>query len=119
MWAARPNGTAPRCFGSASTNFCRSPHISARDGRSRFADLEPYYTEAEQLLGVRHFECEPDLARILGKVAMPGSEWQARPMPLALAADITAHRNEAAHFDGFASIAQSEGRGRGLDLSSC
>lgn len=80
------------------------------------ADLEPYYTEAERLLGVRHFEREPDLARILGKLALPGSEWQAQPIPLALAADITAHRAEAAHFDGFASIAHLKGEAEGSIL---
>ena len=79
-------------------------------------DLEPYYTEAESLLGVRHFEHEPDLARILGKLALPGSEWQAQPIPLALAADIRAHRNEAAHFDGFASVADLKGEAEGSIL---
>ncbi len=80
-------------------------------------DLEPYYTEAEKLLGVRLFEREPDLARILGKLALPGSEWQAQAIPLALAADITAHRTEAAHFDGFASVAQLKGEAEGSILS--
>jgi len=79
-------------------------------------DLEPYYAEAEKLLGVRHFEREPDLARILDKLAPHGSEWQAQAIPLALAADITAHRTEAAHFDGFASIAHLKGEAEGSIL---
>ena len=79
-------------------------------------DLEPYYMEAEKLLGVRLFEREPDLARILGKLALPGSEWQAHPIPLALASDITAHRAEAAHFDGFASISRLKGEAEGSIL---
>jgi choline dehydrogenase-like flavoprotein len=70
-------------------------------------DMAVYYNEAERLLGVRTFDCEPDLARILSRVSRPGSGWLARPMPMGLAPDITADRNEAAHFDGFAS-------GRGL-----
>jgi choline dehydrogenase-like flavoprotein len=81
------------------------------------ADLEPYYLEAEKLLGVRLFEREPDLARILGKLALPGSEWQAQAIPLALDANIIAHRAEAAHFDGFASIAHLKGEADGSILS--
>jgi len=71
------------------------------------ADMAAYYNEAERLLGVRTFDCEPDLARILARISPPGSAWVARAMPMGLAPDISAHRNEAAHFDGFAS-------GRGL-----
>lgn len=68
-------------------------------------DLEPYYAEAERLLGVRTFGYEPDLARILMKIAPDGTnEWQIRPMPMGLADDILRHRAEAAHFDGFASV---------------
>jgi choline dehydrogenase-like flavoprotein len=66
-------------------------------------DLEPYYCEAERLLQVRQFDCEPDLRRILAQAAPPQSEWLSAPVPLGLAADITQHANEAAHFDGFAS----------------
>src|SRR5215469_4431798 len=66
-------------------------------------DLTPYYQEAEQLLGVRTFECEPDLARILKRVAATGSSWRTEAMPMGLAAEIAVHRTEAAHFDGFAS----------------
>jgi choline dehydrogenase-like flavoprotein len=80
-------------------------------------DLEPYYGEAEKLLGVRLFEREPDLVRILSKIALPGSEWQAQAIPLALAADITSHRTEAAHFDGFASAAQLKGEADGSIIS--
>jgi len=67
-------------------------------------DLTSYYQEAEQLLGVRTFECEPDLTRILKRVAAAGSSWRAEAMPMGLAAEITRHRAEAAHFDGFASV---------------
>jgi len=67
-------------------------------------DLAPYYQEAEQLLGVRTFECEPDLTRILSRLAAGGSSWRTQAMPMGLAAEISAHRAEAAHFDGFASV---------------
>jgi choline dehydrogenase-like flavoprotein len=72
-------------------------------------DLAPYYDEAERLLGVRTFEYEPDLARLLTRVARPGSRWVAQPMPMGLAADIAMNRAEAAHFDGFASLGGLKG----------
>ncbi len=73
------------------------------------SELAPYYEEAEGLLGVRTFGCEPDLARILARLQRRGSPWQAQPMPLGLAADITTYPVEAAHFDGFASVRNLKG----------
>jgi len=73
------------------------------------SDLAPYYAEAEQLLGVRTFGCEPDLARILARLQRRGSPWQARAMPLSLAADLSAYPVEATHFDGFASVRNLKG----------
>jgi choline dehydrogenase-like flavoprotein len=70
-----------------------------------FAELAPYYEEAERLLGVRVFDNEPDLARILARLQRQSSGWQPQPMAMGLAADIAAHRTEASHFDGFASAA--------------
>jgi choline dehydrogenase-like flavoprotein len=77
----------------------------------RFADLEPYYREAERLLHVGTFEREPDLARIVASLAPPGSEWHAQAMPMSLARNIGHYADEAAHFDGFASV-------RGLKLDA-
>ncbi|MEJ1962762.1 MAG: GMC family oxidoreductase [Gammaproteobacteria bacterium] len=68
------------------------------------SDLAPYYSEVERLLGVQTFDYEPDLARILARVARPGGDWTAQPMPLGLAPDIAMDRAEASHFDGFASV---------------
>jgi choline dehydrogenase-like flavoprotein len=65
--------------------------------------MAPYYEEVERLLGVRRFECEPDLARILEGLARVDSCWERTPLPMALAPDIAAHAAEASHFDGFAS----------------
>lgn len=73
------------------------------------AQLNPYYDQIERLLEVRRFDCEPDLARILARAARTGSDWNAAPLPLSLAANITAHRNEALHFDGFASAGGFKG----------
>jgi choline dehydrogenase-like flavoprotein len=67
------------------------------------ADMTAYYAEAERLLGVRTFAYEPDLAKVLARVACPNSAWTAKPMPMGLAPDIATNRAEASHFDGFAS----------------
>jgi len=72
-------------------------------------DLAPYYEEAERLLGVRTFDCEPDLARLLDRLARSDPAWHASAMPLALAAEILADRTEAAHFDGFSSARNLKG----------
>ena len=73
------------------------------------ADMTPYYSRIETLLGVRVFDCEADLARIVTRLQRANLGWQAAPMPLALAADITAYPTEAAHFDGFASVRHLKG----------
>src|SRR5437660_8326247 len=72
-------------------------------------DLTPYYEQAERLLGVRPFACEPDLAAILARLQAAGSAWQSSAMPMGLSADIVNHPNEAAHFDGFASVKSLKG----------
>ncbi len=97
--------------------FLADPAHQCKGWPLSLSDLEPYYLEAEKLLGVRHFEREPDLARMLGKLASHGSHWRVQAIPLALAADIAAHRAEAAHFDGFASVAQLKGEAEGSIIS--
>ena len=87
----------------ASHEFAADEAHGCRGWPIGLATLEPYYTEAEQLLGVRTFDCEPDLARILRRAAPHGGPWKAVPMPMALAPGILAERAEAMHFDGFAS----------------
>jgi choline dehydrogenase-like flavoprotein len=78
------------------------------------ADMEPYYGEAERLLGVRLFDTEPDLADILCRLK---GEWDVDPIPLSLAPRITADQVEATHFDGFASVAGLKGEAEGSILS--
>jgi choline dehydrogenase-like flavoprotein len=73
------------------------------------SDLAPHYEQAERLLGVRSFDCEPDLAAIVKRLRASRSDWLGAPMPLALSADIARHPNEAAHFDGFASVKNLKG----------
>ena len=67
--------------------------------------LAPYYAEAERLLEVRTFDAEPALAAILRRFVGRAGGWMAAPLPMALAANITENPREAAHFDGFASVA--------------
>jgi len=74
-----------------------------------YRELAPYYDQAETLLGVRHFEAEPDLKRIIGALTANDGSWEASPMPMGLAAGIAGNRREAAHFDGFASVAGLKG----------
>jgi choline dehydrogenase-like flavoprotein len=88
---------APQEFGADAAFGCRGWPLQYRD-------LEPYYQQAEALLGVRQIEVEPDLRRIIAGLTAAGSPWQAAPMPMGLAAGIAGDRQEAAHFDGFASV---------------
>ncbi len=82
---------------------------SARGWPIGLADLAPYYEEAERLLGVRTFDCEPGLKRILERLSAADPAWRSSPMPMALAAGILGNPREATHFDGFASVANLKG----------
>lgn len=84
--------------------FDADPGHQCRAWPIGYRDLAPYYQQAEQLLGVREFPCEPDLARISARICSKGSGWHAKPLPLALSAEIRHDRQEAAHFDGFATV---------------
>jgi len=76
-----------------------------------YEDLAPYYDRAEKLLGVRTFECEPDLQRILDRLARRDASWRAEPLPLGLSPSIVNFPNEVRHFDGFASAENLKGDG--------
>jgi choline dehydrogenase-like flavoprotein len=93
----------------APREFEAEPDYGARGWPIRHAELVPYYEEAERLLGVRHFNCESGLARLLADLAAVDPAWQSAPLPLALAAAILEDPNEAAHFDGFASVHDLKG----------
>jgi choline dehydrogenase-like flavoprotein len=70
----------------------------------RYSEIEPWYERAERLLGVHEFPVEPDLARIERQLTRRPGGWRSKPLPLALSPDIVNDRNEAAHFDAFASV---------------
>jgi choline dehydrogenase-like flavoprotein len=84
--------------------FDAEPEFQCLPWPIAYRDLAPYYEEAETLLGVRHFEIEPDLKVIVDRIARRRSGWQIEPLPLGLAAEIQHHADEARHFDGFASV---------------
>src|SRR5665213_1730939 len=75
---------------------------SARGWPITHEDLAPYYAQAERLLGVRTFDCEPGLKRILDRLSAVNAAWQSVPLPMALSSDILRNTREATHFDGFA-----------------
>jgi choline dehydrogenase-like flavoprotein len=102
-------GGKTKWYGAALLRY--SPQEFEPDGAHQclgwpigYADLEPYYAEAEQRLGVRVFDPEPDLTAIVRRLTRNRNGWRAEALPLALAADIIRHPEEAAHFDAFASV---------------
>jgi choline dehydrogenase-like flavoprotein len=103
-------GGKTRWYGAALLRYSPAEFEADRAHQCRawplgYTDLCPYYDEAERLLGVRHFDCEPDLARIGRRLDARARGWQMQPLPLGLDARILDHPHEARHFDGFASVA--------------
>lgn len=86
----------------AEDEFEAEPDHALMPWPIRYADLKPYYDEAEQLLDVRVFPAEPELATMLGRLTHNGAGWQAQPLPLGLSEHITARPDLAIRFDGFA-----------------
>jgi choline dehydrogenase-like flavoprotein len=69
-----------------------------------YDDLEPYYEEAERLLGVRSFPAEPAVDRLFSRLERADPRWRRHVLNLGLSAEVLNHAREAAHFDGFASV---------------
>jgi choline dehydrogenase-like flavoprotein len=112
-------GGKTKWYGAALLRF--APHEFAADAAHQcpawpiaYADIEPYYAEAEALLGVRTFPIESDLSRIVGRFRANGHAWRDQALPVGLAPEILAHPNEAKHFDGFASAAGLKSDGERL-----
>lgn len=102
-------GGKTKWYGAALLRF--SPHEFAADADHsclpwplRYEELEPFYDEAEKLLGVRQFAIEANFQEIAAGLRRRDARWRRQPMPLALAADILSHPEEARHFDAFASV---------------
>ena len=89
--------------------FAADVGYGARGWPIGHADLEPFYDEAERLLGARTFACEPGLERILKGLSAANPAWQSSPLAMALSPDILRNPREATHFDGFASASDLKG----------
>ena len=101
-------GGKTKWYGAALLRYGR--HEFAADPAHRcpawpidYDDLAPYYEQAEAMLGVRHFACEPDLQAIVARLARRAPSWTTEPLPLGLAQAIVDNDDEERHFDGFAS----------------
>lgn len=87
----------PSEFDADPAHHCRGWPIAYRD-------LQPFYEEAENLLGVREFPVEDGMAALGAGLAGIDAKWCQCPLPLGLAAEILDHPEEARHFDGYASV---------------
>lgn len=101
-------GGKTKWYGAALLRF--SPHEFEPDPTFHclgwpisYRELAPYYTQAEGLLGIRHFDYEPDLQKLIARIDENHSGWRPEPLPLGLKAEILQNSREAKHFDGFAS----------------
>jgi choline dehydrogenase-like flavoprotein len=70
-----------------------------------YDELVPFYEQAERMLGVRQFDCEPNLRHIAESLMHHSPSWNYEPLPMGLSARILYNPGEARHFDGFASAA--------------
>lgn len=99
-------GGKTKWYGAALLRFTSGEFAGKAAFRYRgwpfaYEELEPFYEQAEALLGVRHFEIEPDTQRIVS--ALKRAAWRSAPMPLGLSSRILDDPHEATRFDGFAS----------------
>ncbi|MDO9168180.1 MAG: GMC family oxidoreductase [Methylobacter sp.] len=87
----------------APHEFVADPDFQCLGWPISYADLEPFYTQAEQLLQINHFDHEPQLGRFIKRITQADKSWRVKSLPLGLKKDILDHTDEAKHFDGFAS----------------
>jgi len=101
-------GGKTKWYGAALLRF--SPHEFESDAAFQclgwpiaYADLAPYYDQAEALLAVKHFANEPQLQTLIDRIVKSDANWQPQALPLGLKQEILQQPDEAKHFDGFAS----------------
>jgi choline dehydrogenase-like flavoprotein len=101
-------GGKTKWYGAALLRF--SPHEFEADAAHQclpwpfnYAQLAPYYDEAERLLVVHRFDNEPELRALIDRVTADG-RWRAQALPLGLDPRILQDDKEVKHFDGFASV---------------
>jgi choline dehydrogenase-like flavoprotein len=68
-----------------------------------YAELAPYYDEAEALMHANVFANEPGLQALIDRICRADPAWRPQSLPLGLKQAILDDPNEAKHFDGFAS----------------
>lgn len=100
-------GGKTKWYGAALLRFSRNEFVGDEAAQClpwpiAYDELLPFYETAEQLLGVRTFPVEPDLAHITQDLVKPMRGWHVHPLPLGLAEDIVDVSDEAQHFDAFA-----------------
>jgi choline dehydrogenase-like flavoprotein len=112
-------GGKTKWYGAALLRF--SPREFAADPAHQclgwpfgYEELEPFYEEAERLMGVRTFAMEPDFQKIASRLRARDPQWNKQPLPVGLAPDILNYPEEAKHFDAFASV-----RGLKSDAETC
>ncbi len=102
-------GGKTKWYGAALLRF--APHEFEADEEFHclpwpigYADLEPYYDQAEELLHLHRFENEPELQKLIDKIVAADPGWRPESLPLGVKRAILQDENEAKHFDGFASM---------------
>lgn len=101
-------GGKTKWYGAALLRF--SPHEFQQDKAFGclgwpidYAELEPYYVQAEQLLKINYFDHEAGLQQLINRIIAGDSRWRVKSLPLGLKKDILNDVQETKHFDGFAS----------------
>lgn len=112
-------GGKTKWYGAALLRFAphefeADPQHQCRAWPIRYADLAPFYEEAEALLRVRTFPVEPDFRRIATGLCALDEGWRQQILPVGLSPDILEFPDEASRFDGFASV-----RGLKSDAENC
>lgn len=102
-------GGKTKWYGAALTRFEprefeADEDFQCLDWPIRYADMEPYYRQAEDLLQVQHFDNEVELQKLIDKIVSGDPAWRPGPLPLGLKKEILQDEHEAKHFDGFASM---------------
>lgn len=102
-------GGKTKWYGAALLRFSPREFLGDEDRQClswpiRYDDLEPFYAEAERLLGVCEFMPEPGLQAIANGLSRLDSGWRGERLALGLSTNILDDQIEARRFDGFASV---------------
>ncbi len=102
-------GGKTKWYGAALLRF--APHEFEPDAAHQclgwpfgYAELAPFYDEAEKLLGVHNFAVEPNTQQLVAGLRRQDPQWRKQQLALGLSPDILSYPDEARHFDAFASV---------------